>query len=580
MNRPKKIKSGIHKESPRSMVAHVLSIMMIMILALANIKDLNLLTVMNDEFGYWSNAALVAGYDWKDLAMNTPYYSFGYSLVLIPLFWIFKSTATMYRAAIILNALMLCVSYFCCYFTLKRMPHKASDEYLAAISGAVMLMCGDLFHMKIAWCETFMTMLMWLMVFLIGRLEEKFRYKDYAAIHIIMLLMYITHQRTIGIFISLFMIMFLILYKHKKKKLIILTGLGIVGIYFAQKGMRIFQDNLIDNSRVTSTNVLSVQADVIEDYANKISDNIIYLSQSIAGKLLYALIATFGSMVIGAKDYLKELFGDLKKRKFDKGFLVKSFIVMSFLIMFALDAVQMMTGYRWDVVVYSRYMEFTIFPVAAYSFMCYADSGKKARYLLFGGFIGAVGMFIYLVRTVWSQYGEFFNVTCSPLIGGFYQFGGRTHIEMMCVFIVIVLTVSILILSFTAHKEGSVHLIPVLVVFVIFNIFMCSYADKWLNKSRVLFHKNTDPVYKILKSDYRDDELYFIKDDENNYCSPNVKFLQFMLGNREIHVIESIDEVKEDAIVIVNSNYELEDDSGCEEIESTGYLTVYDYSVK
>ena len=38
-----------------------------------------------DEFGYWSVAAAILGYDWSSITGLGPYYSYGYSVLLTPI---------------------------------------------------------------------------------------------------------------------------------------------------------------------------------------------------------------------------------------------------------------------------------------------------------------------------------------------------------------------------------------------------------------------------------------------------------------------------------------------------------------
>ena len=51
------------------------------------IRESSVLAIRNDEYGYWTHAALFTGHDWSDVfAGHMNWYSYGYSLVLTPLF--------------------------------------------------------------------------------------------------------------------------------------------------------------------------------------------------------------------------------------------------------------------------------------------------------------------------------------------------------------------------------------------------------------------------------------------------------------------------------------------------------------
>ncbi len=67
--------------------------------------------MFNDEFGYWGNAATIAGWNWNELLALTPYYSIGYSLMLVPLFKLGLTSVQMYRIAILMNMGFIFISY-------------------------------------------------------------------------------------------------------------------------------------------------------------------------------------------------------------------------------------------------------------------------------------------------------------------------------------------------------------------------------------------------------------------------------------------------------------------------------------
>ena len=64
-----------------------------------------------DEFGYWSYAAKLAGYDWSDIVSLGSYYSYGYSLILFPIFLLCKDAILAYRVAVSINFVLLAGGY-------------------------------------------------------------------------------------------------------------------------------------------------------------------------------------------------------------------------------------------------------------------------------------------------------------------------------------------------------------------------------------------------------------------------------------------------------------------------------------
>ena len=66
----------------------LIGVLLVSILAavLWRIRSLDGIYIIGDEFGYWADAAFFAGKNWSEVGSMNPYYSFGYSLILAPLF--------------------------------------------------------------------------------------------------------------------------------------------------------------------------------------------------------------------------------------------------------------------------------------------------------------------------------------------------------------------------------------------------------------------------------------------------------------------------------------------------------------
>ena len=100
-------------------IAYSICLLIIFSVGVWKCWELNRIYIIGDEFGYWANASYMAGLDWGSVASVNSYYSFGYSILLVPLFLI-KNTEIMYKAGICLNALILCGSFCLTYACTKK----------------------------------------------------------------------------------------------------------------------------------------------------------------------------------------------------------------------------------------------------------------------------------------------------------------------------------------------------------------------------------------------------------------------------------------------------------------------------
>ena len=109
MKEQKKGKKRVGAES--AWLWKLVASMVIATLVVVHIGNAYGVSLLADEFGYWGPAAVLNGYDWSGTLSNFPYYSFIYSLILYPIMALPVEITTMFRIALVVNALMLVVIF-------------------------------------------------------------------------------------------------------------------------------------------------------------------------------------------------------------------------------------------------------------------------------------------------------------------------------------------------------------------------------------------------------------------------------------------------------------------------------------
>lgn len=175
------------------------------------IRETNVLAIRNDEYGYWNHAALFSGHDWSDVfAGHMNWYSYGYSLVLTPLFWFSHNLYLMYKTAIVLNGIFAVLTFTICIQCASLLFPKIERWLVLTVSFMVCMYSSYLTQGAIAWSETFLYLLVWLLFYLFLRFDEQPSVKHALYTSLCMGACYITHNRTIGIVTAYFlMVLFL-----------------------------------------------------------------------------------------------------------------------------------------------------------------------------------------------------------------------------------------------------------------------------------------------------------------------------------------------------------------------------------
>lgn len=155
-----------------------------------------------DEMGPIAVAALWSGQDWSSLMQHSSYYSYGYAVLLYPLFLLFQTPTSFYRAAIVLNAFLTAlVIPISIKIGKKVFPQvNAISLYIGAFAAANFV--SNIVRSPSAWCETLLMFLNWVLLLMFVELSEKINYKYCILSALLVVYTYTVHQRMIGVVIA------------------------------------------------------------------------------------------------------------------------------------------------------------------------------------------------------------------------------------------------------------------------------------------------------------------------------------------------------------------------------------------
>ncbi len=162
--------------------------------------------ILLDEFFYWEHAAALTGHDWTGVITSAPWYSFGYSLLLAPLFFIFTYMSQMYQAAILLNGAMAVGIYLIVRALVPRVCPGSGEGLRMGAAAAVSLYSAYIGQSKVAWAEMAIYFTFWLLLLCLARLLEKTSVLRCMAVSFLAGGVYVIHNRMIGVIIALFIL--------------------------------------------------------------------------------------------------------------------------------------------------------------------------------------------------------------------------------------------------------------------------------------------------------------------------------------------------------------------------------------
>ena len=271
-----------------------------------------------DEFGYWSPAAALLGYDWSEITGIGSYYSYGYSALLFPILLIFQNAVEAYRAAIILNLLLQCASMALLFLVIRELFPEDDRNTSAIIAVVSVLYPAWLFYVQSTMAEALLYFGLILSVYLMLRFLRKTGVITGLLLVIILVYLYMVHMRCIGTIAAGILTIFLWVMsqrrnREKKNGRAWIVPALIIALF---AGTFILKDKIIQLLyHGTSESVLSWN-----DYSgimyrvNKIISlkGLTNLLKDFCGKVLYIGLSTFGIAYFGMAGCAKRAVAALK----------------------------------------------------------------------------------------------------------------------------------------------------------------------------------------------------------------------------------------------------------------------------
>lgn len=408
--------------------------------------------VYADEMGYWSHAANMAGLQWS--IEGTSWYSYGYSLFLVPLFWISHDMYIIYKLALILNAIAGVMSFMVCYDISKRLSPQTNPLVLAAISVMVIMYPSFLAQSYIAWSETILYLFIWILFWIIIRFEEKQNIVLSILIGFILGFIYMIHNRTIGVLVAYCMIGFICSVLKKINWKYYMVSLAILVTVLKISG---WAKNILKVKYVKNFDSPSISGNGIESILDRLQafspiEAIKALFVSISGQAWYLLAATGLLVFWGIVVCIRQI--KQKKQSFFYGFAILSLagtMGVSGIWWMNLSNISSQGVVRVDGFFYGRYNECVlgIFLLLGLIYLVQMHIEKKniALFLIGIAFLLVTGL---ILSNQLGNIDEFYVQSCSVFALEYYRWFGQFHV-MICTGITLVVA----LILFGGISNGS-----------------------------------------------------------------------------------------------------------------------------
>ncbi len=494
------------------------------------IRDCNVLAIRNDEYGYWSHAALLTGHDWSDvLAGHMNWYSYGYSLVLVPLFWVSHNLYLMYKTAIVLNGVFAILTFYLCIRCAEILFPKTERWLLITVSFMVCMYSAYITQGPIAWSETFLYLLVWLLLYLFLRFEQAPDVNHALCLSLCMAGCYITHNRTIGIVTAYFIIvLFLRMTDAIDWKLFAALLLPLTAVLFVNVNIKTYLC-MMEGFGLKPKNGMGAQKDHLLSLLT--ADGWQNLLRSLSGQLWGLMTSSFGLVYWGILHCTRHILHAFRTKNPGMHTSFYLFTLLSCIGTFLISAISLIdpasiTDLNSDTdltyFIYTRYDECIIGILLLLGFLEFASWKPDVSFLIsMAGkvlFYAAISTVLYFnlqrITDTW-HYRSF----CAAGIG-FYRLFSEEFSMRWCVIISVTVFLALLVLVFLYQKRfqkryaaGACLLLTA--VFIPTGLYSAKIGT--INSQLGKVSSGNLDMYRQLKDVVSDRDVYCTLDDTKNY---------------------------------------------------------------
>lgn len=332
----------------------------------SQIKNINIVWELGDEAGYLSNAAYFSGTDWSDVAASLPYFGYGYSILLTPLFFICPTGVALIRGAIFVNVICMIGSYFLSVAVMARLCTQCNKIWIAIfafISSLSPYLVSNTFKVL---CEVFLSMWVWVIAYALLMVFEHRNYISFFLLGIAACFIFFIHTRAIVVAGTVWLILICCLVTKKITAKEFLTFcisfiIFFAALYAVKRNIIVSSMQMTAQDNRKDTNMIG-PAYLVQRLRWLIADFYAYII-SFCGKALYLFNATGGMIFFGLSACIKGIKESFRFEE-DKKFVL--FLYTGFTVFFMVMASVFNGAGAADnfcYIFYSRYYEYVISPI-------------------------------------------------------------------------------------------------------------------------------------------------------------------------------------------------------------------------
>ena len=525
-----------------------------------NIDKTYQMYILGDEFGYWTNAAYMFGYNWSSVTSHNTYYSWGYSLLLVPLFYI-SNWKIRYQVALAINITLMIIA-FCiqCYIE-RKLFEKINSKWIYFVNTIISVYSTNIFYAKTTQSESFLYFIYVIVILLLFKVLTTQKKTYYMILGIVSGFIVCVHMRSIGVLLAACITVCIYILKKKediqKGLFFLFAFLGVLLILYMVKNMLI--NDLYQNNVTVAVNNVSGQVSKIRTI---MSINGIWLFiRSIMGKIVYLQAATFLLFGWGMVCIINHIYINIKNSVYSERMYIYFFILFSIIFSVIISAIATINRNEiFDITIYGRYNEYLIGPIVGIGLLHLIEhktSIKKIwiRYCIYAWlFLILCG--IYLSDDFNSIKGGYLREANIAAISQFCYNGKEYVYEGWFIVILVKVVLISIVLSISLSNKKNIY--TVISLIVVGNIWIIN-GHSILNKQLIYRQSySSNSIIANYITEQNIDEVAYYKNINYTYFDDLLPdTLQFMCPNLVINYCNKMGQKRDVTYVLVRNGRDI-----------------------
>lgn len=517
----------------------------IFVFLLRHLQGLNTPWVYDDEIGYWGSAAFMAGKDWSGILKYCQYYSFGYSLLLVPLFWLNISPILMYKIAIVINALLVLIALFLANKIVKILTYKKSKPfYYIGLSIISVLNANLILQTQIAWSETLLNVLVWGIMYCFLNFINSHKKMYFIMTNLLTVYLYMVHQRMLGVLIVVVLCWIgyflfakrtnIIKRKNIVKKVAFVIFIIVGGLIIAS----ILKDFLQNEVWMVGQNESVISSRNVNDYTGQIAkineifssfENFYEFCIQALGKLFYFGRSTFLLIYVSLFVWVKNLILLIKKKNvIVSEFFFQTIVSLSFLAMFAITSISMYDSGRNDGLIYGRYAEPLTGPLILCGLLAITNLKKRDLLIIPFSYVFEILLGILVKREIWDMEIPLFSLNIVSM--GRYLVENEIYLTKFAIELLIMVGCIVCLAIFQKNRKYCLIIVSLVCLLVASKDAEMIYKrdiEPWQKQKEAVISLTQQVVSK------EDNLMYYILSDDFNQ-NGNKNTIQFLYPDKKI----------------------------------------------